>query len=165
MPATVNKLPVALRWMLSRDTPEIMGIEDAQFQWPWTEQDLLSCLRRKNCIGLVAEINEPETKRHGAIAGFLVYELAKGELGIVNMAVHAACERQGVGTELIGRLFTLLSPQKGRRKKIVAEVRETNVEAQLFFKALGFKAVAVIDSPYIENDEDGIAFEYRLGEA
>ena len=165
MSATANKLNVVLRWMIERDFQEVIGIEEARCAWPWTQQDLAGCLRRKNCIGQVAEIYEPQTKRHGAIAGFLIYELAKGELGIVNMAVHAACERQGVGTELVGKLVALLSPQKGRRKKIVAEVRETNVEAQLFFKALGFKAVAVIDSPYIENDEDGIAFEYRLGEA
>ncbi len=163
MPATANKLKVALRWMIERDFQEIIGIEEARFPWPWTQQDLVGCLRRRNCIGLVAEIYEPETKRHGAIAGFLIYELAKAELGIVNMAVHAACERQNVGTELVWKLVTLLSPQKGRRKKIVAEVRETNVDAQLFFKALGFRAVAVIDSPYIENDEDAIAFEYRLG--
>ena len=162
MPATANKLKVALRWIIKRDMPEVYGIEDAQFPWPWTAEDFRSVLRQRKYIGQVAEIHTPGEKRHGAIAGFMIYELTKTHYGLVNIAVHAACERHGVGRALVEKLIGKL--RLPGRNKVIAEVRETNVDAQLFFKAMGFRAVGVIASPYEENDEDAIAFEYRLGE-
>jgi ribosomal-protein-alanine N-acetyltransferase len=42
------------------------------------------------------------------------------------------------------------------------EVRETNLDAQLFWKAQGFRAVSVVKEFYIESPgEDAYLFQYR----
>ena len=45
-----------IRWMIRRDMPDVMGIEVASFEYAWTEDDFLRCLRQRNCIGMVAEL-------------------------------------------------------------------------------------------------------------
>jgi ribosomal-protein-alanine N-acetyltransferase len=54
---------------------------------------------------------------------------------------------------MIGQLIARLSIQ--RRTRIVTEVRETNLPAQLFFKANGFRAVCVLRDYYEDTTEDG----------
>jgi len=132
---------------------EVMDIERSCFEFPWTEEDFLSCLRQRNCIGMVAE--------HGdEIVGFMVYELQKSRLRIMNFAVSARTRRQGVGVQMMQRLVDKLSQQ--RRKEIILEVRETNLEAQLFFKGQGFRAVSVLRNHYDDTTEDAYYMQYRL---
>src|SRR5690348_2779098 len=45
---------VHIRWMIRRDMPEVMRTERASFEYSWTEDDFLRCLRQRNCIGMVA---------------------------------------------------------------------------------------------------------------
>ena len=56
----------------------------------------------------------------------------------LNFAVHEDFRRRGVGGQMIGKLIGKLSHQ--RRSRIMLEVRETNLPAQLFFRTLGFRA-------------------------
>ena len=46
---------VQIRWMIRRDMPEVLDIERLSFEFAWTEEDFLCCLRQRNCIGMVAE--------------------------------------------------------------------------------------------------------------
>ena len=39
----------------------------------------------------------------------------------------------------------LLENLHERRNRIMLEVRETNLEAQLFFKSIGFRAISVLE--------------------
>jgi ribosomal-protein-alanine N-acetyltransferase len=61
---------------------------------------------------------------------------------------------------MVQRLIDKLSDQ--RRRFIEAEVRETNLKAQLFFSAAGFRAVKTLQKHYDETDEDAILFRYTL---
>ena len=58
------------------------------------------------------------------------------------------------------KLIGKLAPQK--RIKVVAELRESNLFAQLFLKAIGFKAVEVLRSYFEDTDEDAYVMEYKL---
>ncbi|MEM9368527.1 MAG: ribosomal-protein-alanine N-acetyltransferase RimI, partial [Planctomycetota bacterium] len=44
---------------------------------------------------------------------------------------------------------------------IMLEVRETNLEAQLFFKQLGFKAISVLRDFYDDAAEDAYLMQFR----
>ncbi len=66
-------LRVHIRWMIRRDMPEILGIEDRSFEFPWLEEDFIRCLRQRNCIGMVAEHDD-------RIVGFMIYELHKNRI-------------------------------------------------------------------------------------
>ena len=98
---------------------------------------------------------------HGdRVVGFMIYELHKTRLHILNFAVGEDVRRQGVGVQMIDKLVSKLSNQ--RRTRITLEVRETNLPAQLFFKDSGFRATTVLRAYYDDSPEDAYLMQYRL---
>lgn len=146
---------VHIRWMIRRDMPEVLQTEGDSFEFPWTEEDFLRCLRQRNCIGMVAEQGEK-------VVGFMVYELHKQRLHILNFAVHPDHRRTGVGGLMVSKLISKLSGH--RRTRITLEIRETNLDAQLFYRDQGFKAVRVMRSYYEDTGEDAFLLHYCLPE-
>lgn len=155
MPSQVQKdqLRVHMRWMLRRDMPETLQIEQASFTNGWIEEDFLRCLRTRQCIGMVAEQGE-------RVIGFMIYDLLQYRLHILNFAVDPAFRRQGVGAQMIDKLKSKLSSH--RRTRLTLKVRETNLEAQLFFRSQGFQAVNVLRGFYEDSDEDAYRMQYQL---
>ena len=146
---------VHIRWMIRRDMAEVLQAEQLSFEYAWTEEDFLRCLRQRNCIGMVAEHGEK-------VVGFMIYELHKNKLHILNFAVHPAWRRMGVGGQMVAKLISKLSSH--RRTRITLEVRETNLAAQLFFHRQDFKAVRVLRSFYEDSGEDAFLMAYRFGD-
>ena len=144
-------LRVHIRWMIRRDMPEVLDIERESFEFPWYEEDFIRCLRQRNCIGMVAEHGEQ-------VVGFMIYELHKSRLHILNFAVAHAFRSRDVGRQMAEKLISKLSSQ--RRTKISLEVRETNLPAQMFFKQLGFRATSVLRSYYEDSPEDAYLMQF-----
>lgn len=142
---------VQIRWMIRRDMPSVLEIEGQSFEFPWTEGDFIDALRRSNHIGMVAEVNEN-------VVGYMIYQTRKKERELVAFAVHPECRRIGVGRSLIGRLIAKLDPV--RRSRIVTPVRETNLQAQLFFRSMGFRWTRSIKDYYKECEDDAYVMEY-----
>jgi ribosomal-protein-alanine N-acetyltransferase len=147
-----EQLRVHIRWMIRRDMQEVLDIENEGFEFPWYEEDFIRCLRQRNCIGMVAEHNDQ-------VVGFMIYELEKSKLHLLNFAVSRQFRRQGIGSQMIDKLIGKLSHQ--RRTRIVLEIRETNLPAQLFFKGCGFRAVSVLRDFYDDTTEDAYSMNYR----
>lgn len=145
---------VHIRWMIRRDTPEVLDIENGSFPDPWEEEDFLRCLRQRNRIGMVAEVGEK-------VVAFMVYELHKYKLHILNLAVHPEHRREGIGSQMVAKLQRKLASH--RRTRITLDVRETNLGAQQFFSRRGFKAVQVLRGWFWQ--EDGYLMEYALPDA
>lgn len=148
-----TSLDVQIRWLIRRDMPEVLDIEQESFEFAWTEEDFLCCLRQRNCIGMVAEHNH-------RIVGFMIYELHRDKLQILNFAVGSSYRRRSVGQQMVLRLVDRLSQQ--RRKEICLEVRERNLPAQQFFKSQEFKAVDVLRGHYDDTSEDAYLMRYSL---
>jgi len=146
-------LEVQIRWLIRRDMADVLRIEQSCFDQAWTEEEFLCCLRQRNCIGMVAEADHE-------ILGFMIYELHKAKLRILNFAVSSSAQRQGVGTCMVQRLIDKLSQQ--RRKEILLDVRETNLAAQMFYKKQGFRAVHVLREHYDDTTEDAYVMIYRM---
>jgi [ribosomal protein S18]-alanine N-acetyltransferase len=142
-----------IRWLIRCDLPAVLKIEQASFELPWTEEDFLCYLRRRSCVGMVAE-------RGDEILGFLLYERYPEWLRILNVAVHPRNRRQGAARELIEHLKTKLSR---RRREAVLHIRETNLPAQLFFRACGFRGTGVLPNYYDHPREDAFVLRYRFG--
>lgn len=140
------------RWMIARDKPMVLDIESKSFEFPWQEEELIRCLRQRNCIGIVAEIND-------TVVGYMIYELHKNRLHVLNFAVHPDYRLKGVGRAMVNNLIGKLMPD--RRNRIMLEVRETNLGAQLFWKAMGFKAESVLRDHYEDTAEDAYLMVYR----
>jgi len=150
--ALQQRLRVHIRWMIRRDMAEVLDIERESFEFPWYEEDFIRCLRQRNCIGMVAEHGE-------RVVGFMIYELHKTRLHILNFAVADAFRQRDVGRQMAEKLISKLSSQ--RRTRISLEVRETNLSAQLFFKQLGFRATSVLRSYYEDSPEDAYLMQFR----
>lgn len=147
-----EEVRVHIRWMIRRDMPEVLAIEAASFEFPWLEDDFIRSLRQRNCIGMVAEYED-------RVVGFMIYELHKSRIHVLNFAVLPEYRRSGVGSQMLAKLTAKLSTQ--RRSRIILEVRETNLPAQLFFRENGFRAVSVLHSYYSDTPEDAYIMQYR----
>lgn len=145
-----------IRWLIRADMPSIMEIEDRCFDFPWTEEEFLCCLRDKRTIGTVYE------SANDLIYGFMVYELNKSMLRLISIAVAPEVQRTGVGRAMIERLIDKIGVQK--RTSIETMVREGNLAAQLFFSRMGFLAVESVRGEYSDGcKEDGILFRFVEG--
>lgn len=142
---------VHIRWMIRRDMPQVLEIESARPASPWMEDEFLKVLRQRNCIGMVAEADE-------RIVGFMIYELNKYRLQILNFAVHPDFRRRSVASQMAAKLIGKLSSQ--RRTKISLHVRESNLTAQLFFRSLGFKAMEIAHDHFEDTGEDAYLMNY-----
>ena len=155
---TKKTFHVHIRWMVRRDMPNVLAIENESFEYPWTEDNFVMVLRRRNCIAMVAEVDE-------RIVGFMVYDLYKNNLQLRNIAVDPDCRYRGVGKSMIEKLRSKLV--EGRRSRIVMKVRETNLNGQLFLKACGFRCDGILpssgDFPEAQpDDEPGYLFVMRF---
>jgi ribosomal-protein-alanine N-acetyltransferase len=148
-----EQVRVHIRWMIRRDMPEVLQTEQESFEFAWTEEDFLRCLRQRNCIGMVAEQGEK-------VVGFMIYELHKSKLHVLNFAVSPNWRRGGIGAQMVAKLISKLSNH--RRTRITLEIRETNLQAQLFFRAQGFRATRVLRGYYEDTGEDAFVMEYRF---
>jgi len=143
---------VHIRWMIRRDMPAVLAIEELSFEFPWNEEEFIRCLRQRNSIGMVAEIDD-------LIVGYMIYELHKNRLHITNFAVSPTNRRFSIGSQMIDKLKSKLSYT--RRNRLMLEVRETNLAAQLFFKEQGFRAISVLRGFYEDSPEDAYLMQHR----
>ena len=150
--AESSKSCLHIRWMIRRDMPSVLAIEEGSFEFPWSEDEFIRCLRQRNCIGMVAE-------RDDEVVGFMIYELHKNRLHLLNFCVAPHARRSGIGASMVEKLSSKLSQE--RRNRITLEVRETNLPAQLFFRHLGFRAISVLRDFYEDTTEDAYVMQYR----
>jgi ribosomal-protein-alanine N-acetyltransferase len=162
---------VVVRWMTEKDLHQVVEIEQRSFADGWDEKDFRRIASTTNSISMVAEqvgqatsgpaiIGQLGVLDRGPVVGFIVYEMYRHKLCLTNMAVDPECRRAGVGSKLVSRLKTKLSTP--RRRKIVLEVRESNMDALKFFAAQGFRATGMSRLSFQDTGEDGICMEYKL---
>lgn len=140
-----------VRWMIRRDMPMVLAIEEASFEFPWSYEEFIRCLRHS--IGMVAEMDDE-------VVGYAIYEIHRNRLHLLKIAVNPNLRRCGIGSMLMdnlaGKLYSNLPPHR-----IMLKVRETNLDAQLFFKKLGYRAISVLRDFYEDTTEDAYLMEYR----
>jgi [ribosomal protein S18]-alanine N-acetyltransferase len=139
------------RWMIRNDLERVIEIEKSSFEYPWTRQDFVLALGNRNCCGNVYEIGDE-------VVGYMIYVLENKALQLINLAVEEKYRRNGIGGEMIAKLVGKLPYQK--RERIIAEVRESNLEAQCFLRSMDFRAIAILPKWYEETDETAYGFEY-----
>ncbi len=156
VPTPKAQVRVHIRWMIRRDMPEVLAIEHAGFEYPWCEEEFLRVLRQRNCIGMVAEYGE-------RVVGFMIYELHKSKLQVLDFATHPEFRRMGVGRQMLAKLVGKLSSH--RRTRISLSVRETNLPAQFFYRIQGFRAMEVAREHFADTGEDAYLMNYLLDES
>ena len=126
---------VQTRWMKWSDMQEVLAIENECFDQPWTESDFVRTLRQRDCVGIVAE-------NGNGIVAYAVYRLGKRHVEILSIAVRRDSRRAGAGSRMIE--WITKAAKRRPRRRLTLVIRETNLPAQLFFRQIGFRAVAML---------------------
>jgi [ribosomal protein S18]-alanine N-acetyltransferase len=122
--------------LLSGDIPDVVAIEQDSNPEPWTQESFFEELLRPHSHLLVARVPKGLGE---TVAGYLCFWLVADEVQILNIAVHRAYRRRGIGRSLLVYCLTLGSRKNAR--KAVLEVRSSNSAAQQLYHNLGFQAV------------------------
>lgn len=139
--------------MQEDDIPAILEIEKVSFTTPWSKQDFLNEMYKKDVLSKVAVFE-------GSIIGYICVNYDAHECNILNLAVHPDFRRQGVATimmeEAIGEL------KKRGCVFMFLKVRVLDTGAQRFYELLGFKVEGIRKKYYDNPDEDAQMMMKRL---
>ena len=152
---------VQTRWMIPSDLPGVESLDKTCFPNPWLKTDYNLALAKANCLGMIAE-TEHNWLLGPELLGYAIYELRPKNLHIIRLATRPLTRRQGVGHTMVASLTTKLS---NKRPVLAILVRETNLGAQHFFSAQGFRATLVVRGYFKDTGEDAYEMFYALGGA
>ena len=124
---------VAIRAMRGVDVADVVAIERASYQFPWSEGIFRDCLR----VGYVCRVVTVSRQ----VMGYGVMSLGAGEAHILNLCVAEAFRCRGVGRRLLGALIERAA-DAGMADAFL-EVRPSNTVAIRLYLALGFELVGM----------------------
>jgi [ribosomal protein S18]-alanine N-acetyltransferase len=134
------------------DAAALVAIERLCFDGPWLAHDFERFLAQPKGLGFAAI-------RDDRLAGYALLEALPARLQLVRIAVHPRHWGRGIGRHLLRQIKSGL--RAGGRNKMLCEVDERNVHAQLFLKKCDFRAIGAIEDFFPEGI-GAIQFEFRL---
>lgn len=137
------------------DLDEVMAIERAAFQTPWSR----GAFRYELTQNRVARSLIVRMGRQ--LVGYLCLWEIGHEIHITNLAVHPSFRRRGVARLLLGRVLD--DARKADVELVFLEVRPTNVEALGLYQRFGFSVIGRRKGYYFDTGEDALVMEARLG--
>lgn len=144
------------RWMLRADFKEVLQIEKDSYPNPWDEEELSNYLRANNSVGR-SLIYRPSPTESGVVIGYVVYSLFRDTVVIRNLTIHEDFREFGMGTKLVEEI----KRRRGRRNMVTVSVSERNLEAQLFFRSVGFFCTNIEKNSFSDTDSDAYVMEFR----
>lgn len=155
MSAVLERPTIGLRKMYRTDIESVMKIETDVYDFPWTEQIFLDCLK----VGYLCQLCIED----GIITAYAIMSLeASVEAHILNLCVAPSRQNKGIGQALLSKML-----DKARRKKIETvflEVRPSNHAAISLYNKMGFNQVGNRKNyyPAHRGREDAIIFALEL---
>jgi len=131
MSAVLKPALLQLRPMVENDLPEVMLIEEASYEFPWTFAIFRDCLR----VGYPCWVLE----RSEQIDGYGVMTVGAGEAHILNICVRPGERRKGHGRAILHHL--LAEAVLHHAHSAFLEVRPSNAGAINLYQCEGFNEV------------------------
>jgi ribosomal-protein-alanine N-acetyltransferase len=141
--------------MAVQEVAELERIDRESFPTPWPEAEFRRFIERDDAVAIAARSGERSVGY-----GVMLFEWDSAH--VLKLVVDAPHRRRGIGRTLLDSLVKTASDSGA--EKIVLEVRETNLAAQLFYRACGFRAIKIERSFYADTGEDAYAMERPLRE-
>lgn len=139
------------------DIKAVHEVESAVYIKPWPITIFHDCLR----VGYECHVMRDE---HNTIMGYAIMSVKIGEGHIYNIAIGKDYQGQGLGTEFASAMVA--RAMMIGAKKILLEVRTTNLSAKKIYKKLGFKQIGVREGYYPSEDgaprEDALVYELKI---
>jgi ribosomal-protein-alanine N-acetyltransferase len=145
---------LSLAPMTLDDLDEVLAIERASFQTPWSK----SAFRYELTQNRVAR--SLLVKIGAQIVGYLCLWEIGHEIHITNLAVHPSFRRRGVARALLGHVLD--DARKRDVELAFLEVRPTNAEALGLYESFGFQVIGRRKGYYFDTGEDALVMETRL---
>ncbi|HYB31836.1 MAG TPA: ribosomal protein S18-alanine N-acetyltransferase [Steroidobacteraceae bacterium] len=124
---------VTIRPMRVTDVAEVVAIERASYQFPWSEGIFRDCLR----VGYVCRVVTLSRQ----VMAYGVMSFGAGEAHILNLCVDEAQRCRGIGGRLLGALIERAAA--AGMGEAFLEVRPSNSAALRLYLALGFEQVGM----------------------
>jgi ribosomal-protein-alanine N-acetyltransferase len=124
---------LTIRPMRGLDVADVVAIERASYQFPWSEGIFRDCLR----VGYICRV----ITQNRTITGYGVMSFGAGEAHILNLCVAEAYRCRGVGGRLLGALVERASA--AGMSEAFLEVRPSNTAAIRLYQSLGFEQVGM----------------------
>ncbi len=144
-----------IRRMDAADLPSVVAIEEKNYNYPWSENIFLDCLRALNYSCWVC------VEAEGTIIGYCIVSIAAGEAHIMNVCVDPAIQGVGAGRKMLEHMVELARP---KAEKIFLEVRPSNQRAIKLYKSLGFNEIGIRKDyyPAVNGREDALMLALEL---
>jgi len=136
-----------------KDIEQLVELERLCFATPWTQEQFSLCLAQEHfyVFGL---------KSGNRLMGYISFFLVGKEMEILNLAVHPEKRRHGLGTKLLTAALSFFRRKKG--KKVLLEVRPSNVAALNLYRRAGFVQVGLRRNYYPDNREDALVMALEI---
>lgn len=141
--ADLEVISATLRGMVKSDIPEVLRIEHASYQLPWTRQLFVDCLK----VGYHTLVLECA----GGLRGFVIFSSAAGESHILNLCIDPLARRQGFAEALLAQAIATVIVAGA--KTMFLEVRVSNESAIRLYEKMGFVEVGRRPNYYKTSDK------------
>lgn len=122
-----------LRPMRENDLNEVLEVERASYEFPWTRSIFRDCLR----VGYHCFVYETGMN----LAGHGIMSIGAEECHLLNICIHPEYQRRGLGRAMIN--FLLLLARRKRAQVALLEVRVSNISAYKLYTKLGFDEIGI----------------------
>ena len=122
-----------IRPMTEPDVLDVVAVERASYQFPWSEGIFRDCLR----VGYVCRV----VQVRGETVGYGVMSIGAGEAHILNLCIHAEFRCLGIGRKLLAYLVDRAAASG--MGEAYLEVRPSNTGAIRLYQSLGFEQVGI----------------------
>ncbi len=120
-----------LRRMRLEDIEQVIAIEMASYEYPWTYGIFRDCLGAGYQCSVLTQALE--------IVGYGILSVAAAEAHILNVCVAPEHRGRGKGRRIVKRMIELARWQRATR--VFLEVRPTNLNAVKLYYGLGFNEI------------------------
>ncbi len=140
----MNDMPLQFEFvaMQAEDVDAVLAAEQRILQFPWTRGNFTDSL----AAGHIALI----MRENGAMVGYGVVMMAVDEAHLLNISILPEQQRRGLGHRLLDHFCDLARAQGAKR--MLLEVRRSNVTARAFYDRLGFTAIGERRDYYAAQD-------------
>lgn len=145
----------SLRLATLEDLSAVVELENQSQVAPWTRSHFEAELAKPYSRFLVLTDDETDSR----IDGFIVFWMMFDECQILNVVVDPASRKKGYGLLLV-RQAVKDSLQKNL-KRVVLDVRKSNLAAIQLYQKVGF-LIASVQKSFYSNGEDAYSMELRL---
>ncbi len=150
----MSEIDLSFRPMVLEDVEAVMRLEQAVYEFPWTERIFKDCIRVGYDCWLALRENE--------IIAHAVISVAAGESHMLNLSVSTEHQGKGIGKRFIQ--FLLKIAVNKRAEIMMLEVRPSNIQAINCYNSAGFNEIGCRKDyyPAPNGKEDALLFAKQI---